>query len=195
MVRLLRRIEISINSWLTTISAFWLMAFYFLLNTRNKNIMKKTSISLCSTTIIGIIAFTLCSFSNSVNKTSLVRSGNDYGEVYEFIYEHVCKPISERPAKKENAVKYFGRCPSGYDANISTKTDSVKVDRYVNGSIVKYVGCSPKYICDFKVCVAKGFAVVRDKGSKDYISVSEWIAKHDKDPQAVPVYTKKKIKG
>ncbi len=33
MVRLLRRIEISINSWLTTISAFWLMAFYFLLNT------------------------------------------------------------------------------------------------------------------------------------------------------------------
>ncbi len=34
MVRLLRRTEISISSWLTTISAFWLMAFYFLLNTR-----------------------------------------------------------------------------------------------------------------------------------------------------------------
>lgn len=139
----------------------------------------KTNFLKIGIIIVGsVAAMMLTSFTNETEKnTSLkISTVNDENEVYEFVWEHICNPMNEQIKEKGNAsIKNFSRCPSGYNDVITTKQDSIKPERFVNGKIEYYRGCSPSYVCDFKVCVTKNFAMLKPKGSTEYISVNEFI--------------------
>ena len=120
------------------------------------------------------------SFTSTKTETSALTLKTDweeYDKVNTFAWDHVCKPISEglKRGASKNKADYFSRCPSGYTPEMTSKTDSVKTDKFVNGKVVFYKGCNPTYICDYKICVAKNFAMVRSKGTKDYMSVADWL--------------------
>jgi hypothetical protein len=76
-------------------------------------------------------------------------------------------------------MHYFSRCPSGYQSVLATKDDAVKTSNYVYGRINFYSGCSPKYVCSFKVNVDKGIAMVKTKDMKEYVAVSDWLQKKE----------------
>jgi hypothetical protein len=151
----------------------------------------KTTIKTSIAIVTIVISFTLSSFTTdhtSALALSLKDNWDEYNKVSEFVYENICKPISEELSVNHanNMNSYISRCPSGYNSHMTTKTDSVKPDRFVNGKIVFYKGCSPKYICDFKVCVAKNFIVVKNKEAKEWLSVNEWL-KRKKEAQKAMV--------
>lgn len=120
----------------------------------------------------------------------------DYNKVRTFAYERICIPLNKSNTKLK--VSAFSRCPSGHEANIAGKADSVKIDQFVYGEINLFRGCSPKYVCDFKVNVKKGIAQVKAKGDTDYMEVKDWIAgKNQPAPvqETLPKQKSTEIKG
>lgn len=149
--------------------------------------MKTTITKIALLGIAGAIAFVLCSFKSDMPPTKpspatvLEDEWAEWTKVHEFVDEKICNVIVENEKSKGHKVNMqsFSRCPSGYESNIATKHEAVKTDKYVYGKINFYKGCSPKYICDFKVCVAKGTALVKTKEMPEYIPVAEWLEKKD----------------
>lgn len=121
--------------------------------------------------------------------SSVTREDMDeYIKVLEYVEANICTPMRNKlkAGYGSNPKDYFSRCPSGYEPEFVLATDSVTTDRFVTGKILFYKGCVPKDVCRFKVCVDKGFAVVRSKNSKEYMSVSKWIAmRNESAKQAV----------
>ena len=76
-------------------------------------------------------------------------------------------------------MESFSRCPSGYNSTIAGKRETVKKDADVFGTIILYKGCSSKHICDYKVCVEKGVALVKNKDAEEYVTVKEWLEKKE----------------
>ena len=149
--------------------------------------MKTTMTKIALLGIAGAIAFALCSFKNNVStttvntKTVLGDDWTEWNEVRTFVKENIQNQISA--VDKENAkrakMEYYSRCPSGYSSTIAGKRETVKKDTDVFGTIVLYKGCASKYICDYKVCVAKNIALVKNKGDEEYVTVKEWLEKKD----------------
>jgi hypothetical protein len=149
--------------------------------------MKTTMTKIALLGIAGAIAFALCSFKNEVRTTTVntkTIAGDEWAEWYEvrdFVKENIQNPIAA--VDKENArrpkMEYYSRCPSGYNSTIAGKRETVKKDTDVFGTIVLYKGCSSKHICDYKVCVDKKIALVKNKGEEEYITVKEWLAKKE----------------
>lgn len=124
------------------------------------------------------MGFLLSSFTPNKKTTSVKDNWEEYSKVQEYAYKHICVPISKGLiSDKKTTVKYFSRCPSGYQTEMGIEVDSIATNKFVNGEVVFYKGCEPEYVCDFKVCVDRNFAMVRSKGSKEYMSVSAWIQK------------------
>ncbi|MBA3664255.1 MAG: hypothetical protein H0W61_08610 [Bacteroidetes bacterium] len=106
--------------------------------------------------------------------TTGLKNYEEYYKVRDFVQEKICSVIrKQKPASGK--MSSFSRCPSGYESQIAGELDSVKVDHFTYGKINLYKGCSPTYVCDFKVCMSKGFAEVKSKGMKDYMSVEKWL--------------------
>ncbi len=149
--------------------------------------MKTTLTKIALLGIAGVIAFALCSFKNKINTTTvntkavLEDEWAEWSKVQAFVDEKICNAIIENEKSKGRNINIqsFSRCPSGYEPNIITKHEAVKTDKFVFGKINFYKGCSPKYICDFKVCVDKGTALVKTKEMEEYIPVNEWLSKKD----------------
>lgn len=152
--------------------------------------MKTNTLKTVCILVILISGLLASSFTNNkVKETthSLNNNWEEYNKVREYVSENICTPLSEHLNinHSKSAIKYFGRCPSGYEPEIQMVVDSVRTNRFVNGSIVFYKGCTPNYVCHFKVFVTKGFAVVRSKGSKEYMSVNEWIKLKNENSKAI----------
>ncbi|HWY11067.1 MAG TPA: hypothetical protein VN026_07070 [Bacteroidia bacterium] len=149
--------------------------------------MKTTIAKIGLLGIAGAIAFALCSFKTTMPpiKTAVSTTDEDewaeWTKVHDFVDEKICNVIIENEKSKGHDIQIhnFSRCPSGYESNIASKQEDVKVDKFVFGKINFYKGCSPKYICDFKVCVAKGTALVKTKDMNEYVPVAEWLGKKD----------------
>lgn len=126
--------------------------------------------------------------------TNKERVGDDkweeYAVVYKYVSNNICKPIRIASAKSKKSTNQFSRCPSGYTPEISTKDDDVKKENFVYGTIELYNGCSPIYICDFKVCVNKGIALVKSKASETYITVDNWLAQKEKKQEQKDIVLK-----
>lgn len=146
-----------------------------------------TSLRSVKTALLAAACLTF--FSAYTPQAHFVKSKDEYSAVLDFIYDNICIPlengVKEEPAKNIS-VKVFSRCPSGYDPNILSKTDSVTTDRFVNGKIVYYKGCNPYYVCNFKVCVNRNFVMLRS-GSKEYVSVNTWIQRRNAKTEKVVV--------
>lgn len=152
--------------------------------------MKTNNLKTAFILVILISGLLSSSFTNSKVKESTYSLNNnweEYNKVREFISENICTHLSNNlnVSHANNVIKYFGRCPSGYVPEIQVAVDSVRTNRFVNGTIVFYKGCTPNYVCHFKVFVEKGFAVVRSKGSKQYMSVNEWIKLKNENSKAI----------
>ena len=137
--------------------------------------------------IAGAIAFALCSFTanvSTVNVNPISVNGDEYAEwnkVRAFVKENIQNKISaeDKEYAKRAKMESFSRCPSGYNSTIAGKRETVKTDGDVFGTIVLYKGCSPKHICDYKVCVDKGIALVKSKDAEEYVTVKEWLEKKE----------------
>lgn len=158
--------------------------------------MKKTTLTkMALLGLAGAIAFALCSFKTipheKMNPASIDDEWAEYNKVQSFIRQAILNPIITQDKEHKGTFKaeYFSRCPSGYNSNIAGEPEDVKTSTETFGKIVFYKGCSPKHICDFKVCVEKNEALVKDKDKNDYISVKEWIAGKNK-PEAKNSLTK-----
>ena len=150
--------------------------------------MKTTLTKIALLGIAGAIAFALCSFKANISTThvnvSTKVADDEWTEWYavrDFVKENIQNPIAA--VDKENAkrakMEYYSRCPSGYNSTIAGKRETVKKDADVFGTIVLYKGCSSKYICDYKVCVARNTALVKNKGEEEYVTVKEWLEKKE----------------
>jgi hypothetical protein len=149
--------------------------------------MKTTLTKIALLGLAGAIAFALCSFKanvSTVNVNPTSVNGDEYAEwnaVRNFVKENIQNQIAA--ADKENAkrakMEYYSRCPSGYNSTIAGKREVVKKDADVFGTIVLYKGCSSKHICDYKVCVDKNIALVKNKGDEEYVTVKEWLEKKE----------------
>jgi hypothetical protein len=159
--------------------------------------MKTTMTKIALLGIAGAIAFALCSFKNNVSTTTVnVKTAVDdewaeWNKVQAFVDANITEPIAEKNKNTSNKMSSFSRCPSGYQSDILADVKDVKTDKVVLGSIVYYRGCSPKTICDYKVCVEKNIALVKHEGTKEYIPVKEWLAQKE----AAPNSTAKNIKS
>jgi hypothetical protein len=149
--------------------------------------MKTTLTKIALLGIAGAIAFALCSFKSipavKPLPTTIDDEWTEWNKVNEFIDKNIVSEIAKND-KENKRVKtdFFSRCPSGYNSQIVGQYEEVKTDRDVRGKVVFYKGCGQKYICDFKVCVDKGEALVKNKDASDYMSVKEWIADKNKTP-------------
>ena len=131
--------------------------------------------------VLAISTIALCSFTNrniknppeTINKTSL-SDEDDYTKVYNFIDSKICTAIEKAAPKKNVKAMSFSRCPSGINSEI-TNDDKVSSDDIVYGTINDWIGCSRKYVCDFKVCVNKQIAMVKDKNDTEYVLVQDWL--------------------
>jgi len=141
--------------------------------------MKPTALKISSALILLAGIITLSAHRPGKNSETVIRvteKWEEYYKVQQYVYDNVCKELSTNlKANRDNPEKYFSRCPSGYNVQFATKRDSVKTNRYVRGHISFYKGCSPNYVCDYLVCVDKGFIVVKSKGSSEYSSLASWI--------------------
>lgn len=142
--------------------------------------MKTTSPIVKTALLIAVLAtgIVLCSFTGSKNiskiKTTGLTNDEEYYKVRSFIQENICNVIRKKQGSGTSS-KSFSRCPSGYQSNIAGDIDSVKTEKFTYGTINLFKGCSPTYVCDFKVCVAKGIAEVRSKDMKEYVTVAAWL--------------------
>ena len=129
--------------------------------------------------VITTIAFITFLMSFTVKKKQSVLSGKsgseEYYEVRNFVQKKICMVLSKNDADAGIKLKYFGRCPSGYQSAIADARDSVKLDKYVYGKIKLYEGCRGNYVCDFKVCVNKNSAELKSAEMTEYVSVDEWL--------------------
>lgn len=150
--------------------------------------MKTTIVKIGLLAIAVVIAIAMSSFtsgnSNKPLATVALSDWEEWEQVNEFVTKSITKEVQKRDNYKPSKSSMFSRCPSGYEPNYSS--DSVKVDRYVYGKLNNYVGCSPKYICHFKVNVNKKIALVKGKDEKDYVAVKDWLQKK---------YGAQKVKG
>lgn len=164
--------------------------------------MKKTTITkIALLGIAGAIAFALCSFTTSATTIAhpVSVNGDDYtewNEVRTFVKENIQNQIAA--ADKENVkrakMEYYSRCPSGYNSTIAGKRETVKKDADVFGTIILYKGCSSKHICDYKVCVDKKIALVKNKGEEEYVTVKEWLENKEAPVNSTVQHTKS-VKG
>ena len=149
--------------------------------------MKTTMTKIALLGIAGAIAFALCSFTNTVSTTTvntkkvLEDEWAEWNKVRAFVNENIKKEIAA--ADKDNAkrakMEYYSRCPSGYNSTIAGKRETVKTDSDVFGTIILYKGCASKHVCDYKVCVAKNIALVKNKDAEEYVTVKEWLAQKE----------------
>jgi hypothetical protein len=150
--------------------------------------MKNTIVKIGLLALAVVIAIAMCSFTteNSSTKVSnaVLNDWEEWEKVNDFVNSTITVPVQKKDNHKPSKAAMFSRCPSGYEPNYSS--DSVKVDRFVYGKLNNYVGCSPKYICHFKVNVNKKIALVRGKDETEYIAVKDWLEKK---------YGAKQVKG
>lgn len=145
------------------------------------------------------VLMTVVVFSSFVNKIQQVKRSEptgdpetekweQYRKVSKFVMKKICNPIAASSGRGYSA-KEFSRCPSGYQPEFTT--DDVKSADIAYGTVQLYSGCTPKYVCDFKVCVDKEYAMVKSKNSKEYITVEEWLLEQKKQqPQKKDVVKK-----
>lgn len=137
-----------------------------------KTMLKKTA-------ILSLLAGATLVFSSfyKVKVPVFNHKWDNYQKVYQFLNKQVCNRFEDGLVLKtvKGKASLFSRCPSGYQPDFAIPTDSVRTDRYVNGKIEYYRGCTPYPVCDFKVCVDKQFVVVKSPGSTVWCSVSDWI--------------------
>ena len=164
----------------------------------------KTSIKKISLpALVAAAGLILCSFtfiSNKTEKRAITTnsaSGEDWSEWYkvqEFVDAKIVDAIRESEKSKGHKVNFnsFSRCPSGYESTIASKKPDVTRENFVFGKVHLYRGCSPKYVCDFKVCVNKNIALVKTKEMSEYVTVSDWLITKKDEPVIVQT---KKIKG
>jgi hypothetical protein len=122
-----------------------------------------------------LMGFIFSSF--TIRKTDIpenIGGTSESDKVVVYTNQIVCTPI-RRSFEKEFNQKIFSRCWSGYAPQF-TSAQPLKTDDFVYGAIIYTAGCSsPEYICYFKICVDKGYAAVRSKGSDEYVSIDEWL--------------------
>lgn len=150
--------------------------------------MKRISLGLIAM-ITGVL---LSSFIGKENKqiSSDENNWKEYRAVNSFVYKTVCEPIRVASPKSKMSVNKFSRCASGFTPEITTKEEDVKKENFVYGTIQEYKGCSPTYVCDFKVCVDKGVALVKSKNSDNYVTVNEWLVAKKKQQQQKDIVLK-----
>lgn len=154
-----------------------------------KTKMKKISLGL----VVLMAGVVFSSFIGKKSKKNVVPEINEsekYESVSAFVFKRVCDPIRAANPKNRGNVKSFSRCPSGYFPSMAEDVDDKKTDAFVYGTVELYKGCSPQYVCDFKVCVNKNYAMVKSKGSKEYTTVSEWISEQKRQQQKKEVVVK-----
>jgi hypothetical protein len=163
--------------------------------------MKTTLAKIALLGIAGAIAFALSSFkanvaTTHVNVTKKVVEDEwaEWNKVQAFVDENITDPIADKDKNSSGKMSAFSRCPSGYQSDILAEAKDVKTDKMIFGSIVYYRGCSPKTICDYKVCVDKNIALVKNHGAKEYMSVNEWLASKETKTNSTAQNTKK-LKG
>lgn len=145
--------------------------------------MKTTGkISLMALTALVVIGMSSFVVKNAEKNNAPEISGknaeaDEWSKVYTFVNDKICTAIEQSDEQNGKHVKlnYFSRCPSGYESVLATQGDAVKTGSFVYGKIEFYRGCSPKYICNFKVCVDKDIALVKTKDMKEYIAVKDWL--------------------
>jgi hypothetical protein len=165
----------------------------------------KTNITKISLILLVFaVAITLSSFTGSKKmhvaaKTVTIKYESEYAAVRAFVEENITTPIRDQGTGNGVKIKSFSRCPSGYRSNIAGSSDSVKTSKFAYGKINLYKGCSPTHVCDFRVCVDKGIAEVKNKGEKEYITVREWLEDNNSGVKNEDVKTtkesSKEIKG
>ena len=160
--------------------------------------MKTTLTKIALLGIAGAIAFALCSFKTNISTTDVNVTKKfvedeyaEYHKVYAFVEQNITTAIKQKTQIK---TSHFSRCPSGYQPDFLADYKDVKTDKEVLGSIELYRGCSPKHVCDFKVCVAKKIALVKSKDSEEYITVKEWLEKNETPVKSTAKNTKS-VKG
>jgi len=159
--------------------------------------LKKTGLpALAAAAAIVLCSFTYTTKESEKIKTSVATESEDWSEwhkVQEFVSAKVVTVISESRSKG-HATNFnsFSRCPSGYESTLAGKKPEVTCEKIVYGKVHLFRGCSPKYVCDFKVCVNKELALVKSGDMTDYVTVAEWLKKND---APAVVQQSKKIKG
>lgn len=157
----------------------------------NEQKSRKTKINLLIALGAVILTLILSSYTLTPSQPETIAATtviNPYYQVQEFVMQNICEVLEKDLNRGNGSISsnHFSRCPSGYSPNITTKKDSVTPDRYVNGRIVLYRGCSSEYVCDFKVCKSNNFIMVRSKGSS-YMSLRAWIDRQNSKPAKVAI--------
>ena len=137
-----------------------------------------------------LILITGVVFSSFIGNNKESNGENNWGAVYNYVSENICKPIRIASPKSKKSTDQFSRCPSGYTPEFVTEDDDVKKENFVYGTVAFYRGCNPTYVCDFKVCVDKGIALVKSKGSEKYTTVDNWLAQKKKKQEQKDIVMK-----
>jgi hypothetical protein len=159
-----------------------------------KTIIKSIAWPACLALIISLCSFT---FQKKTISSQSNYGTSDYSQVREFVYKNICSPLRQADQEKGINMKNFSRCPGGYQSQIITNADSVKVDNDVCGVIKVYRGCAGTYVCDFKVNVSKNTTLVKSKDMQEYVTVAEWLERRQ-DNKATPEVKQeqpKEVKG
>ena len=147
--------------------------------------MKTTLMKIGLLAIAVGISAALCSFGTDTGRPELktavaMDDWTEWNKVNKYVREKVCKTVAEHEKGKSSLqMKNFSRCPSGYQPTLAGKHEDIRTDVYVTGTVEYYRGCSPKYVCDFKVCVNKDEAFLKAKDEKDFVAVNEWLKGKD----------------
>ncbi|MCE3227045.1 MAG: hypothetical protein K0S32_1596 [Bacteroidetes bacterium] len=148
------------------------------------NIVKVTLVLLVFTVAISLSSFTGSKKMHVTTKpVTVIKYESEYAAVRAFVEDNITTPIREQGTANGVKIKSFSRCPSGYRSNIAGSSDSVKTSKFAYGKINLYKGCSPVHVCDFRVCVDKAIAEVKNKGDKEYMTVREWLEENNSGKQ------------
>jgi len=75
---------------------------------------------------------------------------------------------------KNASLDMMSRCPSGYQYYM---TDTSATNNIRMGMIELYKGCDGHKVCEFKVNFLTGVVLLKDKKSKEFVTVSEYERK------------------
>ena len=160
------------------------------------NIRKAGLLSIIAVATIALCSFTISNKENekTITKVTAEDEWADWNKVHDYVNKKICKEIIKHDKANGMSVPLnsFSRCPSGYEPAIAGEAENVSCAAYVYGKINLFKGCSPKYVCNFKVCVDKGIAKVKTPGMDEYMNVADWLATKD---APVQIYSQSKIKS
>lgn len=146
-----------------------------------KTKMKKISLGM----IACVATLLFCSFIHS-SPVSVDEKKDEKAKVAEFTYKTICEPLRVGLKDKNGSFSEedFSRCGSGYHPAFATAKKELRTENDVFGTISVYKGCKPHYVCNFKICVDKGLALIKSAKDTEYVTVASWL-KNQKEIKVV----------